>query len=258
MANEPSFKEVLRQYVAGRGDGQQRSGKRDPIRKFFDRWLNSQTGHALWEKVAADAAKRGIPRRLCLYWIIESADRELSALEISSHWDAKAKKYGLFDSSPKADRLRKEKFLKLAHCAETLANHYREWFRLWEGDGDNAYCKAAARWHDEEAQHFRQWAAGVKPLFPNHPQRRYQSRGKKFTRKQLLFMQRLEKRLQRYLGKPQRDAVHHAAVAAITNVVYPQTCATADDVRAAMRGKQDLTQEQLEVLMRFSGKLAAK
>jgi hypothetical protein len=141
--------------------------------------------------------------------------------------------------SPQALRSEREKLLKLAQSAETLPNYYRE--------GESEDDKTAALRYEQEAKRFRLRLADMEPPRSG----RYQSRGRKFTREQLSFMQSLARNLQGHFGKPYREAV-----GVITNIAYPQVRATSDDVRKACDARPDPAEiVRHEVALELAGKL---
>jgi len=214
MADQPSFKEVLKNVEHCCRLSHRHRGWNKKLGNFFDRWLNNETGAGLWEKIADDVAPR-LDRRACFDLIARSA---VSAL---------ADGYGAKRLNPVDLRRLSTRLSNLSKCAQSLANYHRQKLEDYEKDRDRTLMEL----YQEEAKDLHQGSDELLLKSMSHELIRRQKGGKKFTQEHLAFMRSLAKSMQWHFGKPYREAV-----AEITNRAYSNLNVGAEDISAACKG----------------------
>jgi hypothetical protein len=259
MPNHSSFNEAVKQVMANdysgllsKDPGHHRWNEK--LKKFFDRLLHNDEDK-LWDDVAYTANKYGISREVCFYRIGYAAAAALFESDSANPQNYK----------PQALRSRSHQYLRLAQCAESLADHYRR--RLKAFGQEDQRSKTLVRWYEDEVKEFQR--ASNESLEQIAYTSR-QSRGKKLTREHFSFIRSLVTSMRRDFGKP-----HYEAVAAITKIAYPSLIRIEldlDDVRSACRGlaavskipepsEEELQlalQEMARIFGKHTGKLKSK
>src|SRR6516162_8661470 len=117
MSKHPSFNDAVKDviadgYLLSENPGHARWNKK--LREFFERWLDNEGDKKLWDAIANEAAKDGISRKACFSWIARSAAEALFESDPANVNNITAKDL----------RLQSDRFLHLAQCAQSLADHY--------------------------------------------------------------------------------------------------------------------------------------
>jgi len=129
MSKHPSFNDAVKDviadgYLLGENPAHARWNKK--LREFFERWLDSRDDRELWDTIAAEAERDGISRKTCFWLIARSAAEALFESDPANTNNVSAKDL----------RLQSDRFLHLAQCAQSLADHYGKCGRY------------LARWHN--------------------------------------------------------------------------------------------------------------
>jgi hypothetical protein len=215
MPKHPSFNDAVKDviadgYLLSENPGHARWNKK--LREFFERWLDNEGDKKLWDAIANEAAKDGISRNTCFSWIARSAAEALFESDPANVNNFAAKDL----------RVQSDRFLHLAQCAQSLADHYSKRGEMFG---------QVAQWYETEAQNFRR-ASDEKLEQISWTTAGRQSHGRKFNREHLLFMRSLVTIMRRRFGQS-----HYEAVEAIANIAYPRedNPITREDVRTACK-----------------------
>ena len=216
MSKHPSFNDAVKDviadgYLLSENPGHARWNKK--LREFFERWSDSQDDRELWDTIAAEAERDGISRKTC-FWLIARSTAE-----------------ALFESDPantnnvsaKDLRLQSDRFLHLAQCAQSLADHYGKCGEIFG---------QVAQWYEKEAHNFRRASDECMKQISRTTAGR-QSHGRKFSREHLLFMRFLVTHMREHFGQSYYEAVEE-----IANIAYSRqdNPITREDVRTACKG----------------------
>jgi hypothetical protein len=139
MSKHPSFNDVVKDviadgYLLSENPGHARWNRK--LREFLERWSHNKDDRELWDTIAAEAKRDGISRKRCFRCIATSAAEALFESDPANANNITAKDL----------RLQSDRFLHLAQCAQSLADHYGKRGEIFG---------QVAQWYEKEAQNFR-------------------------------------------------------------------------------------------------------